>query len=178
MDGGAWWATVHNVAKIWTWLKWLSSSSSHTYLTMARPPHSSPWSRQHPSISHYPFLTFKWNKQHSASVLLVVGIPYLPQTHSSVPHKWSHQVLFVILSTNSWWLSFSSITIALSLVAQMVKNWPAMQETLGAISGAGRSPEGGNGNPLQYSCLGSPMHRGAWWAAVHGVSTSQTRWSD
>ena len=36
------------------------------------------------------------------------------------------------------------------------------------ISGLGRSPEGGNSNPVQYSCLGDPMDRGAWWAAVHG----------
>ena len=36
----------------------------------------------------------------------------------------------------------------------------------------------GNGNPLQYSCLENPMDGGAWWAAVHGVSKSQTRLSD
>ena len=47
----------------------------------------------------------------------------------------------------------------------------------GVIPGWGRSPGGGNGNPLQYSCLGSPMDRGAWWAAVHGVAKSQTRLS-
>ena len=41
---------------------------------------------------------------------------------------------------------------------------------LGSIPGLGRSPGGGNGNPLQYSCLGNPMDRGAWWAAVHGVT--------
>ena len=34
----------------------------------------------------------------------------------------------------------------------------------------GRSPEGGNGNPLQYSCLGNPMDRGVWQAAIHGVT--------
>ena len=33
-----------------------------------------------------------------------------------------------------------------------------------------RSPEGGHGNPLQYSCLGNPMDRAAWWATVHGVT--------
>ena len=38
----------------------------------------------------------------------------------------------------------------------------------------GRSPRGGHGNPLQYSCLENPMARGAWWATVHGVSKSQT----
>ena len=36
----------------------------------------------------------------------------------------------------------------------------------------------GNGNPLQYSCLENPMDGGAWWAAVHGVTKSQTRLSD
>ena len=44
----------------------------------------------------------------------------------------------------------------------------------GSISGSGRSPGGGNGNPLQYSCLGNPMERGAWQAKVHGVAKSQT----
>ena len=43
---------------------------------------------------------------------------------------------------------------------------------MGSIPGWGRSPGGGNGNPLQYSCLGNPMHRGAWWAAVHGITKS------
>ena len=41
------------------------------------------------------------------------------------------------------------------------------------ITEAGIS-EGGNGNPLQYSCLGNPMDRGAWWTTVHGVANSQT----
>ena len=41
---------------------------------------------------------------------------------------------------------------------------------LGSLPGLGRSPGGGIGNPLQYSCLGNPMGRGAWKAAVHGVA--------
>ena len=43
----------------------------------------------------------------------------------------------------------------------------------GSISGMGRSPGGGNGNPLQCSCLENLMDGGAWWAAVHGVAKSQ-----
>jgi len=39
---------------------------------------------------------------------------------------------------------------------------------LGLIPGLGRSPGGGHGKPLQYSCLKNPMGRGAWWAIVHG----------
>ena len=44
----------------------------------------------------------------------------------------------------------------------------------GLIPGSGRSPEGGNDNPLQYTCLENSMDRGAWRAAVHGVMKSQT----
>ena len=43
---------------------------------------------------------------------------------------------------------------------------------LGSIPQLGRSPGEGNGNPLQYPCLENLMDRGAWWAAVHGVSKS------
>ena len=52
-----------------------------------------------------------------------------------------------------------------------VKNPLAMQKDIGdagLISGLRRSPEGGNGNPLQYSCMGNPMDKGALWATVHG----------
>ena len=40
----------------------------------------------------------------------------------------------------------------------------------GLIPGLGRSPGGGNGNPLQYSCLENPKHRAAWWATVHEMA--------
>ena len=58
----------------------------------------------------------------------------------------------------------------------MVKNPPAMQEAAcdagdtSSIPGSGRPPREGNGNPLQYSCLGNPMDRGAWRAIGHGVA--------
>ena len=48
---------------------------------------------------------------------------------------------------------------------------------MGSIPGSGRSPGGGNGNPLQFSCLENPIDRGAWWAAIQGVTKSQTRLS-
>ena len=41
---------------------------------------------------------------------------------------------------------------------------------MGSVSGSGISPGEGNGNLLQYSCLGNCMDRGAWWATVHGVT--------
>ena len=60
----------------------------------------------------------------------------------------------------------------------VVKNLPANAGAAGSIPGLGRSPGGGNGNPLQCSCLGNPVDRGAWWAMIHGVSKSWTQLSD
>ena len=48
---------------------------------------------------------------------------------------------------------------------------------VGLIPGSGRSPGGGNGNPLQYSCLENSMDRGVWWIIVHGVTKSWTQLS-
>ena len=59
----------------------------------------------------------------------------------------------------------------------MVKNPPAKTgdiRAVGSIPGSGRSPEEGNGNPPQLSCLENPMHRGAWQAIVYEVANSQT----
>ena len=44
---------------------------------------------------------------------------------------------------------------------------------MGSICWLGKSPGGGHGKPLQYSCLGNPMERGVWQATVHGVAKSQ-----
>ena len=63
----------------------------------------------------------------------------------------------------------------------VVKNSPANAGYAGdisSISGSGRSPGRGNGNPVQYSCLGNPMDRGAWGATAHGVAKNQTQLSD
>ena len=57
----------------------------------------------------------------------------------------------------------------------MGKNLPANAGHEGSIPGSERSPGEGNGNSLQYSCLGNPIDRGAWQATVHGVTKSQTR---
>ena len=62
-------------------------------------------------------------------------------------------------------------------VSLVVKNLPANAGNVidvGLIFESGRSPRGGNGNPLQYSCLENPMDRGAWRATVHRVAKSRT----
>ena len=80
---------------------------------------------------------------------------------------WIHEVLIV--------------SYRASQVVLMVKNPPANAgdtRDSGLIPGLGRSSGEGNGNPLQYSCLGNQKDRGAWQATVHEVTKSLTRLSD
>jgi len=56
----------------------------------------------------------------------------------------------------------------------VVKNFSADAGDTGWVLGLERSPRGGNGNLLQYSCLGNPMHREGWWATVRGVAKDIT----
>ena len=70
----------------------------------------------------------------------------------------------------SIWPGFPGVSV--------VKNSPANAEAAGgssSIPGSERSPGEGNGNPLQYSCLGNPIDRGAWWATDQGVAKSQAQ---
>ena len=80
------------------------------------------------------------------------------------------------------WKSFSpsSLVTGASQVALVVENLPVNAgdaRDVGSITGSGRSAGGGNGSPLQYSCLQNPMDRGAWWATVCAVAKSQAQLS-
>ena len=68
--------------------------------------------------------------------------------------------------TKDW----SLVMVMAFLGGTVVKNLPANVGDAGSIPGSGRSPGGGNGNPLQYSCLENPMDRGAWRPTFHGVA--------
>ena len=72
---------------------------------------------------------------------------------------------WVILQANGW--------EGVSLVTSAVKNHSASTEDSSLAPGLGRSSGKGNGNPLQYSCLGNPMDTGAWWAIVYGVAKKE-----
>ena len=68
-----------------------------------------------------------------------------------------------------------------SQVVLVLKNLPANAEELrdpGLIPGLGRPAGGGHSHPPHSSCLENPMDRGAWWAAVHGVTRVRHNWSD
>ena len=60
----------------------------------------------------------------------------------------------------------------------VVKNPAASAGDAGSVPDSARFPGEGNGNPLQYAYLKKSMDRGAWWAAIHGVSNSRTQLSD
>ena len=101
------------------------------------------------------------NWQYEICILLVKFNPNLEsQQHLTLVPHWS------------W--GGTTASFGDSQVALVVTNTPANAEDDSLIPGLGRSPGGGHGNPLQYSCLENPMNRGAWWAAVHRVAKSQT----
>ena len=90
---------------------------------------------------------------------------------SSFPEEIS-SLLMLLFSSVSLHSSFKGVLSLLlaSLVAQRIKHLPARWGDLGSIPGSGISPGEGNGNPLEYSCLGNPMDIEVWWAIVHGVT--------
>ena len=70
-----------------------------------------------------------------------------------------------------------SLFLKKTQVTLVVRNLPAAAgdvRDVNSVLESRRSPEGGNGDPLQYSCFGLPMDKGARWAAVHGVAKNQT----
>ena len=80
-----------------------------------------------------------------------------------------------------WLFPISTTRHGLPKVMLVVKNTPAKAGDLrdaGSIPGSGRSPGGGHGNPLQYSCLENPMDRGAWQATVHRSQRIRNDWGD
>ena len=88
----------------------------------------------------------------------------------------AHQLCRIVVMLAEWEFC-SSLTDPSFPGDSMVKNLPANAGGVGdtgSIPGSGRSPGGGKDNSFQYSCLGSPMDRGAWRAIVHGVVKSQT----
>ena len=70
------------------------------------------------------------------------------------------------------------VLILVTAGSSVTKESDCSAENQGQTPGLGRSPGGGNGNPLQYPCLENSMDRGAWWATVHGVAKSRTRLND
>ena len=151
MDKGAWQSTVCGVAKSWTWLTLLSTGSPGTpagkeSTCNAGGPCWIPGSGRSPEEG------IGYSLQHSCASLI--------STHSLI--AW-----FPHLPTIYWWLSCSRMYASVRYgPPQWLSPWKSLLLTgcnagdtgaMGLIRGSGRSPGGGNGNPLQHSCLKNPM---------------------
>ena len=89
------------------------------------------------------------------------------------------QPYFLYFQVFQWFSSLCPVLPILGFPGGAVaKTLPVNAGDAGSISGSGKFPAEGNGNPLQYSCLGNAMDKGAWHAGVHGVTKSRTRLSD
>ena len=82
--------------------------------------------------------------------------------------NFSHSSAYVLFHHSL--INISLMTIGGFPGGSVVKNLPPNVGAVGLIPGLGRSPGEGNGNPLQYSCPGNPMDRGAWRVTVHGIA--------
>ena len=109
------------------------------------------------------------------------------QTLSRIPSTWRTSFFLKPILIWGWkselmeWVHNEGILVhsGASQVAQWEKNLPANAgeaRGLGSVPESGRSPGGGNGNPLRYSCLENSMDRGTWQAAGHAVTKSWTPW--
>ena len=97
---------------------------------------------------------------------------YCPSIHENLwnlcPKKCIQYLLGIIIIYTIYYIFIIDKYILGFPGGSVVKNLSVNAWDTGLISGLGRSPGGGNGNPLQYSCLGNPRDRGAQWATVHG----------
>ena len=101
----------------------------------------------------------------------------MKEPHKKLTHQAHHQSCTLPAPTAPLKLLGAWLPPICSYLTTVVKTLPASAggtRDTGSVPGWGRSPGGGNGNPLQDSCLGNPMDRGAWWAAVHEVIPSGT----
>ena len=99
-------------------------------------------------------------------------------SNSSPLNQWCHptnSTLPWVIRVNYLSAELTDISGQTFQVALVVKHPPANAGDLGSNPGLGRSPGGGHGNPLQYSCLENSTDRGAWWTTVCGVTKSWVR---
>ena len=88
----------------------------------------------------------------------------------------THQISLSMPPFYYYFFNWNIVDLCTSQVLLVVKNPPANAGDIrdgGLNPGCGRSPGGGHGDPLQYSCLNNPMDRGTWQATVHGVTRAE-----
>ena len=171
-DRGAWWAAVYGVAQSRTQLMWLSSSSSSPLLgpinLFLHLPSWLGWGwccREKPKE---PFSQGTvWNMNVGPEVL---DFTFEVKNHGNMDcYSWPHLSLKLLRQRELWvhLYLFSSTHMGFP-DDSVIKYLPSDAGDMSFIPGLGRSPGGGNGNSLQYSCLENPMDRGVWRATVQG----------
>ena len=120
--------------------------------------------------------------------LLWVELPYLANKNAGCPVQLEFQInskqlssvsmCYAILRHISKSPTYEPSSCELSKMWTCIALTPGVSEIAACLPGSGRCPGGGNGSPLQYSCLENPMDREAWWATVQRVEKNQTRLSD
>ena len=112
---------------------------------------------------------------------MVLGLGSLGQNVTNLgikPEKKKKRCNLDVTSPQLFFTSFLNIFLIFFLLndirnfpgGSVVKNLPASARDMGSVLELGRLPGEGNGNPLEYSCLGNPMDRGAWRVTIHGVT--------
>ena len=132
-------------------------------------PQPSPWGPH----SHW---TFSKTLSLTASTSYLCSITTLFVPHAELPQglsKGRNQLLFCLCFDHRLIVNIMERGFP---CGSMVKKPPASVD-VGSIPGSRRSPGGGNGNPLQYSCHENPMDRGTWWVTDHGITKSDTDWA-
>ena len=122
--------------------------------------------------------TFFWHHPTGREGTAQISQGVLPFWHPGIPGPLGSCLDSHSKNLSNTQLAWTSVNTqnqneALSFIRKC-KNPPANAGDPGSIPGSGRCPEEGNGISLQYSCLGNPIDKGAWWATVHGVAESDT----
>ena len=164
MDGGAWWAAVHGVAKSRTWLRDFTCTFHFScigegngnplqYSCLENPrDRGSWWAAVYGVAQSRTRLKRLSSSSNSSSWCIYIYVTLWPK-YCLILIYWIHMGFLGSLNSEE--------------SACNVKD-------LGSIPGLGKIPREGHCNPLPYSCLENSMDRGAWWATVHGVAKSQT----
>ena len=123
---------------------------------------------------------YTFSSVQSLSCVQLFATPWIAarQASLSITNSQSLPKLMAIELVYTHTNRYMSVCLSPALVflgSSVVKNLSASAGDVGLIPGLERSPGEGSGEPVQDSCLGNPMDKGAWWTTVHGVTKSRTR---
>ena len=169
MDRGAWWTTVHRVTKSRTWLKWLNM---HEYINVYYMWYilyifQPIWNKKSLKKWMNPCLTAKEKIEWGRSGLLIMNaLTFLYLTKCCIQRRWWHPTPVLLPGKSHGRRSLVGCSQSMGSL-RVRHNW-ATSFSLSCF-------REGNGNPLQCSCLENLRDRGAWWAAVYGVTQIWTR---